>query len=168
MLSRMKCNKMINSTDMVTKVTLIPCDYLRVYFSAIWRTNLYPFILPNNFINTCKCLSLVRYYYDKGVVLRRNKENLSANLDSTNHEMTLSYFYTCSTTTGCRTDDSKDTKDRNKEEVCWILYGSGIYCKVHFIYMCIYIHTYMYIHVYIHVCIYIHTYMLNLCNIICI
>lgn len=33
MLSRMKCNKVINSTDRVTEVTLIPGDYLGVYFS---------------------------------------------------------------------------------------------------------------------------------------
>lgn len=33
-----------------------------------------------------------RYCYDKGVVLQRNKENLSANLNRTDHEMTLSTF----------------------------------------------------------------------------
>lgn len=134
MLSRTKCNKVINSTDMVSEVTLIPRDYLGVYFSATRRANLYIHLLPNNFVNTCKCLSPVRYYYDKGVVLQRNKENLSANFDSAGHEMTLSYFYTCSTTTGCRTDDGKDTKDRNKEEVCRILYESGIYLKIDHIY----------------------------------
>lgn len=58
-------------------------------------------------------LSLERYYY-KGVVLCRNKENLSVNLDSRDHEMALSYFRTCSTITGCRADDSKDTKIRKR------------------------------------------------------
>lgn len=100
---------------------------IKVFTLVRHDAQIYIHLLPNNFVNTCKCLSTARYCYDKGVVLQRNKENLLANLDSTDHEMTLSYFYTCSTTTGCRTDDSKDSKDRNKEEVYRILYPKFIW-----------------------------------------
>lgn len=34
--------------------------------------------------------------------------------------MTLSYFRTCSTITGCRADDSKDTKIRKRSNFIWI------------------------------------------------
>jgi len=133
MLSRAKCNKIMNSTDTRSNPAIIATAR---DFSATRREFLVS-SLTSTIIFDMRERSLTWSSLSPDIIMTEEtfsvptKRIFQASLDNRDDEMTLSQPRTCSARTGCRADDNKDIKARRKIAKCSMRKSCGSSASVY-------------------------------------